>query len=786
MRRILHHGFLGLWVVAAVFADGSTRSRAMAQDELPTEVREYDVLVRKAGGNELVGTILSENPLVVEFLYKGNKLTVKTEEIAKIIRRVTPTQAYQNRQKRGFDPARYESQLALGSFAAQYPETQPRAIEHLIAAVKLAPERDDPYPKLFELIDAVDLTSRSEAARDQELGAYLAVLRAGVERLDVPLRAARLFVAAGDRWGAIYMLRRVLDAPPSLRSQYGAVTREAEETLPRLLAADGQREEARRRVEDALANGSSASLLAMKAGWLLEDLANGDASAEPEFLACVQGLLDADRSADAYLLRGSYRLIQEDLQSSSADFAKAAQVGEFGAPLVLTYALQFARAGKFPVAANTLADVRKVDSLQDELLAVTAYLRENEGHPAEALSLLEQAVQRPAAPWQNWIQYLQTRERVGVAGSLADAAQPFLARFSDNPVAFAECALLIADEALASQDGARARRWLDYAGLVVPDDDAEFFLRVGWAHLADGGDPERARAALERARSLAPEVLDVRNALGFLEYREGRLEEADAEFKHVVQSFPAEAAAAAERPRVLEYALEARSAIEAALREEVWSDSFDRDDSDQPLNNWQPKETFGVDVRLRGGSAYLSGRQAFEDDGLTMLSRSVPAERLSRVRARLRIERGAAAVRVGLRLEDEQGRSGLVLFRDKDGVLKVSVNRGDNSEVIEPLPEGAPPAEPDRTQRELRRAVWGDDRLVHTLEIRFEASGNTASLYFDGERIARGFDVSFLGRRGDAILGVSGAASLEQNYELEVLEVEVFRRLPEGKVRRRF
>lgn len=759
---------------------------ARGQDELPIEVREYDVLLRKAGGDELVGTILSENPVAIEFLHKtGNKMRFAPGEISKIVRRVTPTQAYQNRLKRDFDEDRYDAQLRLGLFAAEYPEVQPRAIEHLVAAVKLAPERSDPYTKLFQLLDQVDVSNRSEALRNLEMGAYLAAIRAGVDRLDVAVRAARLFEAAGDRWGSIYMLRRVADAPEGLRDRFVEEVREAQSSLPRLLLSEGLRDEARRRLEEALARGPSASLLAMKAQWLLEDLANGDLSAEAEFMRCVESLLDTERAPEGFLLRASYRLIRENLESAAADFAKAAENGAVSAASQLTYALQFARSGYFDRAASTLRDFRRVEALQDQYLAVAAYLRENEGQVGEAVSLLEQAVQRPNAPWQTWIQYLQTRERVDPATSVAQLAEPFLARFADNPVAFAECALLIADEALSVGDGARARRWLDYAGMVVPD-DAEFFLRVGCAHLADGGEPARARAALERARELAPDRLDVRNALGFLEYREGRLEEADAEFKRVVEAFSEEAREAAERPPELIYALESRAAIEAALREEVWRDTFDRDDSDQPLNNWAQQESFGVEIGIRGGAAFLRGRQGFQEDGLTILSRLVTADRLSRVRVRLRIVSGESVVRVGLRLEDEQGRNGLVLFRDKDGLLKISINRGDTSEVIEPRADDAEGASSDRDRYDLERVRWDSDRLDHTLEMRFGGKANSASLYFDGARIARDLDTSFLGRRGEASVGISGAASLEESYHVEILDVELFRRLPEGKTRRRF
>lgn len=782
---------LAIFALVAMMAPPEASLRAQS-DELPIEVREFDKVIRKSDGKEFIGTIVTENNVTVEIvLESGAGTSFRPEELARIERRVTPTQACQNRVRTRLDESSYESQLELGLWAAQYPETREQALAHLVAATKLDPKRSDPYEALGPLFDVVELSERTEEQRDLELGVYMRGLEAGLEWPELSLRAADLFEASDDRWGAIYMLRQVLKEAGERSEQI----KKAEQRLSRLLDRDGRREEAREQVEATLAKEAadgnpSVPLLLLKAKWLLEDFVNGATEAGSPFLDTIGQVLDQDRqSPEAFILRGSYFLIAEDFAKASDDFDKARNSGAVGGIHFLTYALLFARQGNFGTAEQGVNAVRKVSALRHARRMVEAYLRENEGNGSEAIGLLEESLGEESAPWQVWIQYLQTRKRLDSDASIENDASRFLERFRNNPIAFSEVAVLVAEDALRSGDSAKARRWLDYAGMVVSG-DAEFYLRVGQAHLREGGDPMRARAALEAARADAPTSADVLNALAYLDYREGKLGQAAALFEQVVNSFPEDQRDQANPPTALAYALRGKAAVDAASQEETWLEDFARDDSKKVLNNWQEEETYGIEVGLRGGSSYFQGTQAFQDDGLTVLFRELSSDRLSRVRSMIRVHSGGEDARVGLRLEDGDGRSGLVFFRGKDGILKFSINRGQESEIFEPPPplEGRGEDDPEHPsdKYDMVSVEWPDAGAAHTMEIRFDAESGDASLFLDGIRVARNIDVPFYGRRGEIRVGVSGAASLGDSYHFEVRDFEIFRRLPEGSNRRRY
>lgn len=763
--------------------------------ERPIDVRPFDLVVRRSDGREFEGEIVEETDFRVELLTRGQRMRFNKEDVLRIERRVLPLEAYRNRQRLAtFDAGRHADQLALGQWAARYPEDlAEQAIQHLVQATMLAPAAAEAYALLLPLFERTSLSTCTPAELDRRLGVYVRGLAGPAASVSMARRAADVLEQLGDPAGAIVLLEQSLTLPEAVRAAEPTEALAAEDRLVRMLAAAGRREEARAlltRILPSRAGSAARDLRVLEGHWLLEDCAAGAEDTCQELLAAVGPLMAGDDAGEAYLLRGSYHVLVGDLEAALADLAQAAGRGVMDARALLTYALCFARDGHFAKSQEALRQVRNVSAVAAHARLVEAYLLENLGEGEAALALLEDVVRQPSATWQAWLQYAQTLQRVR-GESAGERLRPMLRSHQDNPVAFSEAALLLADEALRTGDGAGARRWLDYAGMAIGE-DAEFYLRMGQAHLMPGGDARRARAALEQALELKADDHDVQNALAALEYRAGHLLRARDLFGGVTKAFSEEERKAADPPATLAYALRGLDQSERALTEELWTDAFDRQAGPKVLNNWVEEETYGIEIGIHeGGGAYLTGTQQFEDEGLTVLWREVPAERLSRVRVPLAVREGHRAATVGLRIEDAQGQTGLIFFRHPDGDLRFAFNRrGSESEVVR-FPQrvqGAAESE-DLSDRDPRKAYdmafceWPAGPESHTLEIRFDAGGS-ATLYLDDERVARRVEAAFL--KGSVRIGISVMAPLGTRLAVEVQRVEIFRRRPAEAGNRRF
>ncbi|MFQ5653356.1 MAG: tetratricopeptide repeat protein [Planctomycetota bacterium] len=767
------------------------------------EIRPFDRVVLE-NGNTIEGEIIDENEIRLVILTpSGIQSAHRLEEIRRILRRNPPRKVYDYRRTHGFDATRFEDQLELGEWCAgRDVGLVDEAVHHLEIATRLRPGEAEAYGLLLGgLYDALPREVRSSPERrDAEIGVCLRGMRAGLSDPRLPHRAARILETTGGREGAIRLLKKLASGGDAAREQAPEIFEEGEERLARLLEEEGRRDEARALVRDVLKrrDGRGAlPFLELRARWLLEDVARGEEGAPALLDDTISQILEIDRGHGvAYMLRGCARMLREDFAGADGDFKRAFSGGVVGGEASITIALNLARRGSFEKAREMLRSSRNVVSLRVLHRLVDAYLRENRGDDDEALRLLEEAVEMEEAPWQAWILQLQTRERLRPGGSVEEEAMRFLARHGDNPVAFAECAVLLGDVALRRRDGARARRWLDYAAAARPP-DAELLLRLGHANLDEGGDLRRARAALEEGLEIAPEDLDLLNAAGCLEYRSGDLVKAREYFESVIERFPEKEREAAEPPEALAYALRGRAQVDAAVGEESWRDAFDREDGARVLNNWLEKETFGVDVTLWRGAARFAGVQKFQPDGLTILHRPFDPQRLTRMRALIRLGPGAEGARVGLRLEDESGQ-GIVFFRDLDGVLAFSLNTSRGAEVVRPESaedggeeigseagddeDGADAAQALAEEHDLKRIAWPDDDSPHLMEIRIEGDEQgSVALYLDGARVARRIRLPFRLGKGSIQLGVSGQADLDKSYRFDVLEFEVFRGLPEGR-----
>ncbi|MEM7262581.1 MAG: hypothetical protein AAF488_11370, partial [Planctomycetota bacterium] len=344
---------------------------------------------------------------------------------------------------------------------------------------------------------------------------------------------------------------------------------------------------------------------------------------------------------------------------------------------------------------------------------------------------------------------------------------------------------------------AEARRGLAYAA-QTDSGDFELLVRVGCAELGEGGNLRRARIHLEKAQELNPRDLDLRNALGCLEYRSGNFAEARRWFQGVVDQFPEEDQEASEPEARLAYAQRGLQQVSGVLDEELWVDNFDRE-GERILNNWTDQQTFGIKISLSDGKAVFDGQQKFEDDGLTVLHRPLEVDDLSRFRVRMRMVNGGERTRIALRIEDKTGSEGIVFYRDLDGVLAFAENsrskfeehrprepKSDSGEEGDGGGEGSSDDNEEKDPFDLKRVVWENDGEWHTIEIRIDSErSGQADLYFDGVRVAREVRLPSRGRSG-LRLGVSGQAELGVRYRLEIDDFEIFRRRPteEGSSRR--
>lgn len=776
-----HYRILGITVCLLCTQLGASVSRAQAQEAgYGLEVRRYDTVVL-SGGRTIDGQIIEDNADFVEILNAKNiKQQFRRAEVTSVIRAVTPKEAHRNRMKQdSFSADDYEDQLAVGRWAAEYgDEIGELAIANLEVATRLRPSEREPVELLLPLLEQRDTSLLDDKDMDRELGIYLRALDAGVPLPELATRAATLFEKQRDFESAIVILKKLFAAgdPPA-----GIGERVAE-----LLNRAGRRDEARTWVEDLLSSAPAESrdrLQAMHAGWLLEDVAVGNIEARTEFLAAVDEL--SDDSGSKHLLTGSYYLVIGDVERAKAPLGKAGQLGVFDAPAIVTYALVFAQGGDNKKARQTLENARKAVGVRLYLDLVRAYVLENEGDTAGALQLLQRTAENENASWQTQMVYLHALRRLSptkAEASLDATVKPYLREFADNPVAFAEGALLLADEALRNGDGPTARRWFDYAG-SAGHEGKEFYLGLAHAHLMEGGNPARARAALDAAHSLAPADIDVWNTLGYAEYRAGAFDRSLEYFDRVIASFPEEQRKDPNPPAQLAYARNGRYLVEAATGQELWSDSFDRAAGEKVLNNWVEAETYGIEVGLANGNAFFRGTQDYEDDGRTVIYREIPGERLARVRVTLAVPKGLAGGTVGLRLEDLSGASGLVFLRHPDGDLAFSVNGRSSSEVVrapeEPVtPEEAESAEGSHPGAEYsmnERVIWpAGDSEMHSLEIRFEGDGGReVSLYFDNQRVAQGISVGF-STAGTIRTGVSFMAPKGTRCDVKIQLFEVF------------
>lgn len=769
-----------------------------AADEADKEIRGEDVVYLKEG-RTLRGTITNETKDVVTIAAAGGTGTFPMSDIDRIVRRNPPERAYGFRADDAVET--FDSQFEIATWCVEVAQLLDEGEKHFLDANRLNPQDRRTYEALLELFARQDEAEKTPDRRNTEMGVYLRGIDEGITLLQLPYRAAVSLAYSGESTGAIHLLKKMLDFPyaqdePETQAQ-------AQNLLAQLLESEGRRPEARALVDRILSgrdDDAAIGFLLMRSSWLLEDFAAGNSESGAQLTESLDKIFAIDPThGRANALRACQEMLQEEFTDAAKSISRSLQGGVL--ELMTAAALNYARSGDFKKAADALGRIKPNDETRFEHSAVKAYLLQNLGEDEAAAKLLQELVDTGVAPWQIWILYLQSilanpseEDDSAVLARVEEETGRYLEQFAANPVAFSECAVFLGDLALRRGDGTKARRWLDYVA-VERTPDAELLLRIGQAHLLPGGERRRAREALTQAHELDDEDLDIRNSLGYLEYLDGELAKSRAWFEGVLDEFPDKEVNVDDPPPVIAYALRGREQAHFGLREEMWSDTFGRESGERVDNNWEQDQKVGIDIRLRNGTVHFDGRQRAEDDGLTVLWRRLESlDRISRVRARVRAAKGIRA-RIGLRLEEETGLTGLVLYRDLDGTLAFSLNNeGSPPEDVKAPPEDADDeaetaggngdGEDDdkKDPYAMRRVIWEDDGEEHIIEIRLvEGKRQEASLYFDGQRVARNVRLPVNRRTRGLRVGVSGQAAIDTTYRFEVSEFQIFRFRPDGR-----
>ena len=768
-----------LFVIALVACAPLGGQTPVPTDDPALQIREFDVIVLN-NGKRFEGEISEDRPDVLVFRDKRGIISrFPADQIKERFLKNPPERVYDLRKRRYFDEDSVLDQRALAEWClGGEANLIAEGIFHFEEAARLAPTEGDLYDTLLALYRSRPESDRDADALDREVATSYRGVEGGFGGAELRLHAGELFALTGDPVGAVRIL-----SPFAEQDASSPAVESGQDQLAGLLDDIGRRDEARRLVDQFLADPnrtSKTSLRRFSAEWLLADVAASVPGAAREFETMIEELLDTSpNDGKAHLWRGCFAMLQGDQDGARAALKRAFELGEVGAEAALTIALNFARSGD-PDKALELVEMARPANVLELVHQVEAYTQENLGDAEYAAALWREAMQMEGASWQTWVIGLQARSRLEENFAFEREVRRALEKVGSNAAAFAELSLLIGDRALASGDGEDARRWLEYAR-GSDRDLPEVLLRVGLAHLAEGGDLRIARKALTDAIEMAPDNPDLQNAFGCLEYRSGNLLLARDRFSLVTSLVPAATDEQEDAPSRL-YALSALEQIDRTLGEEVWVDEFLRPDGPQVLNNWEKQETYGITIELRGGNVRFGGTQQFESDGLTKLTRNVDGSTLARVRGELTIS-PATRARIGIRLAESEGGgegNGIVVFRDLDGTIAVALNSSEESQVIRSDGSGEN-LEPDHT---IIPTKWPNDGKPHWLELRLprESAGeSSASVYLDGQLVMSGIIAPRLRSRGSTVVGVSGQAELTRNYNFEVSQFEVFRRVPRSE-----
>jgi len=753
-----------------------------AQDDEAFEIRPFD-MVELINGNRFEGRIISERPDGVQLEMVGGTATFLKSDIAKILYRNPPEKVYDLKVAMNLDPDSYESQLELGIWCLEPLVNLPdQAVVHLQDAIRIDPENATPYSLLFAIYDSRDYSDLSSEERENllltECEILLSGVRVNVEVQGIRNRTVTALKQAGQSEAAVLLLEEMSQGDVADEDVSWALR-----NLVVLLDALGRSEESRSaalRLRDS-GGGSDSEVLLREIGWAAHDHASGIPGAREQLESLVEDLISSGGDTGAaYLFRGSARLLDDDLSGADSDFKKAYQAGMVDGKSATTFALSFARQGYFEKALGLLSAAANSDSVPIDWRLVEAYVLESQGENSAAMALYQEASRQEDALWQAKLLAIEARRRIEPDWDPTKSIQEVMRADILTPAAFAECSLVLGDHALNQGKLPEARRWLEYAissGLDGPD----VLLRLALAQRGPGGDPVKAKSALEKVVSIDAGNADAWNALAELQHRFGDLSAARVSIESSIAIYPAKLreSFSPDIPAALSWAKRSLRRIDRTLEQEYWYDDFQRVDDSAIRNNWMEDEAYGISVSLRSGSVFMDGVQRYQPDRLTTIKREILTPRLTGLRATVRLLSAGIGTRIALRIEDQSG-GGLIFFRDPDEVLGFAILGGSKVEMIRSDNK-------DQEQEyDLVETRWAGGQIAHTLEIAFTKDGREgAEVWFDGVRVARGISYRPARKRG-LVGGISGQAPLDEKWGIEIESFEVFRRKAEITQEREF
>ena len=742
------------------------------QEDEDLQIRPLDI-VELINGNRFEGRILSERTDGILLEMAGGTATFLRSDIARVLHRNPPEKVYELKVARSLDPESYESQVELGKWCLG-PDVNllELAVGHLEDAIRIEPENPAPYELLFPIYDARETTEISDEAREKlllgECDTLLSGVRSGVSLEGIEKRAVIALKQVGHLEASVLLLEEMSQGDVTDPTVAWALR-----NLVILLDSLGRSDESRSaasRLRDS-GGGSDAEVLLREIRWAAQDHAAGVEGAGDILDSLVDDLVASGAAAgEAYLYRGSARLLDDDLSGAEQDFKKAFQAGMVDGKSATTFALSFARQGQFEKALGLLGAAADNDVVPVDWRLVEAYVLESQGEKSAALALYQEASRQEGALWQAKLLAFEARRRIEPTWDPTSAVQEVMRSDVLTPAAFAECSLILGDYSLRSGKLPEARRWLEYAissGLDGPD----VLLRLALAQRGPGGDPQKAHGALQKVVSIDPEDADAWNALAEFQHRSGDLSAARVSIENSIATYPEKLrdSAAPDIPAGLSWAQRSLRRIDRTLGEEYWYDDFQRESDSAIRNNWLEEEAFGISVSLHDGSVFMDGVQKYQPDRLTTMKREILTPRLTGIRSTIRLIFAGEGTRIAIRIEDRSG-GGLVFFRDPDGMLGFAILGGSDVEMIRSDNEEM------QEEYDLVSTSWSGQQLSHDLEIRFTEDGRDgAEIWFDGIRVARGISYRPARKRG-LVGGLSGQAPLDEQWGIEIESFEIFRR----------
>ncbi len=391
--------------------------------------------------------------------------------------------------------------------------------------------------------------ARGHAAAEAELDRLIAA-NAGQPHADLyrALKAAIGF-EAGERAAAVAEIEAVLAA-----AQPSDQTRRIKLMLARMLVAQGDRVGARARVEEVLAEDrTQVEALKMRAAWLIDEDRPGEA-----ILDLRAALDQTPRDAEILTLMAQAHERDGAADLAGERLALAVEVSGAAAPESLRYARFLMRQGRPQAAEAVLADARRVNPGNVEVLAQLADLFVNAQDWARAQELVGalQALgtpeaERTARALQATLLIGQNRTEDGIAmldeiassggdaaGAVAMAVQaqlragkPEAARAQLDEALAArpdDPRLLIVSAGLYALEGKPAETEAIFRDLLSREPGAETPARLLYSLLRGQGRDAEALAVVEAALAAAPKSMQLRWILAGEKERAGDIDAAIA------------------------------------------------------------------------------------------------------------------------------------------------------------------------------------------------------------------------------------------------------------------